>query len=47
MSESILEVRDLITAFDTEGGLVRAVDQVSFSVPKGGTLGIVEFDVGP
>jgi oligopeptide/dipeptide ABC transporter ATP-binding protein len=41
MSESILEVRDLITAFDTEGGLVRAVDHVSFSVPKGGTLGIV------
>ncbi len=41
MAESILEVRDLITAFDTEGGLVRAVDHVSFSVPKGGTLGIV------
>ncbi len=41
MSESILEVRDLITAFDTEGGLVRAVDKVNFAVPRGGTLGIV------
>lgn len=41
MSENILEVTDLITAFDTEAGLVRAVDHVSFSVPKGKTLGIV------
>ncbi|MCH7227168.1 ABC transporter ATP-binding protein [Haloferula sp. A504] len=41
MSEAILEVRDLITAFDTEGGLARAVDHVNFTVPKGGTLGIV------
>lgn len=41
MSEAILEVRDLITAFDTDSGLVRAVDHVSFSVPKGKTLGIV------
>ncbi|BCX46421.1 ABC transporter ATP-binding protein [Haloferula helveola] len=41
MSDSILEVRDLITAFDTDGGLVRAVDRVSFDVPKGKTLGIV------
>ena len=41
MSENILEVKDLITAFDTEQGLVRAVDHASFSVPKGKTLGIV------
>ena len=41
MSENILEVTDLITAFDTEAGLVRAVDHVNFSVPKGKTLGIV------
>lgn len=44
MSESadnILEVRDLITAFDTDRGLMRAVDRVSFSVPRGKTLGIV------
>jgi len=41
MSDNILEVSELITAFDTEAGLVRAVDRVSFSVPKGKTLGIV------
>ncbi|MDB6077925.1 MAG: oligopeptide/dipeptide transporter, ATPase subunit [Akkermansiaceae bacterium] len=41
MSEPLLQVRELITAFDTEAGLVRAVDQVSFEVAKGQTLGIV------
>ncbi|GBC62640.1 dipeptide ABC transporter ATP-binding protein [Desulfonema ishimotonii] len=37
----ILQVRHLITAFDTEAGIIRAVDDVSFSVSKGETLGIV------
>jgi oligopeptide/dipeptide ABC transporter ATP-binding protein len=37
----LLEVRDLVTAFETDAGLVRAVDGVSFSVPRGRTLGIV------
>lgn len=41
MAETILEVRDLVTTFSTEGGLVRAVDKVSFSLKKGQTLGIV------
>ncbi|PAW73238.1 MAG: peptide ABC transporter ATP-binding protein [Verrucomicrobiia bacterium Tous-C4TDCM] len=41
MSEPLLQVRDLITAFDTDGGLIRAVDQVSFSVERSKTLGIV------
>lgn len=41
MSEKLLEVKKLITAFDTDSGLLRAVDQVSFDVTKGKTLGIV------
>ena len=42
MSENVLEVRDLITAFRMEDGeWIRAVDGVSFSVPKGKTVGIV------
>ena len=39
--DPILEVHDLITAFDTDGGLLRAVDHVSFEVKRGRTLGIV------
>ena len=41
MSEPLLQVRDLITAFDTDGGLIRAVDAVSFEIKRGQTLGIV------
>lgn len=39
--DSLLEVRDLKTYFYTEGGIVRAVDGVTFSVGEGETLGIV------
>jgi oligopeptide/dipeptide ABC transporter ATP-binding protein len=39
--ENILVVDKLITSFETERGLLRAVDQVSFSVPEGKTVGIV------
>ena len=38
---SLLEVRDLRTHFKTDDGVVKAVDGVSFSVRKGGILGIV------
>ena len=39
--ENILEVKNLVTAFDTEGGRIRAVDDVSFKLQKQQTLGIV------
>ena len=38
---ALLEVKDLRTHFFTREGAVRAVDGISFSVDKGGTLGIV------
>ncbi|WP_040225348.1 ABC transporter ATP-binding protein [Bhargavaea cecembensis] len=41
MEETILDVRDLRTSFFTDEGEVKAVDGVSFSVPKGKTIGIV------
>lgn len=37
----LLEVTDLVTEFKTENGVIRAIDGVSFSIPKGKTLGIV------
>ncbi len=41
MSEKILEVKNLVTKFKTDKGLITAVDDVSFDVYKGKTLGIV------
>ena len=38
---ALLEVKDLKTHFQTDDGIVKAVDGVSFSVDKGKTLGIV------
>ncbi|MFP4390549.1 MAG: ABC transporter ATP-binding protein, partial [Desulfococcaceae bacterium] len=42
MSEpAILQVRDLAVGFAGEEGLLRAVDGVSFDLPRGATLGLV------
>ncbi len=38
---ALLEIDDLKVGFDTEAGLVRAVDGVSLSFDKGRTLGLV------
>jgi oligopeptide/dipeptide ABC transporter ATP-binding protein len=40
-ADNILEVEKLITSFETDRGLLRAVDHVSFNVPRGKTVGIV------
>ena len=41
MSEILLEVVGLKTYFRSEQGLIKAVDDVSFDLRKGETLGIV------
>ena len=41
LKDSILKINNLVTSFDTEHGVLRAVDGVSFEVKKGKTLGIV------
>jgi oligopeptide/dipeptide ABC transporter ATP-binding protein len=41
MQENILEVRGLSTHFFTRAGTVRAVEDVSFTVPRGSTLALV------
>ena len=41
MSEPLLSLRHLITSFETDEGYLRAVDDVSFDVFEGRTLGIV------
>ena len=41
MPENLLDVRNLHTQFDTEEGVVRAVDDVSFTLRRGEVLGVV------
>ena len=41
MSDKLLEVKDLEVVFNTEDGLMTAVNKISFSINKGETIGIV------
>jgi len=41
LPETLLDVRNLVTAFDTDAGQMTAVDGVDFTVSKGRTLGLV------
>ncbi|HEU4975361.1 MAG TPA: ABC transporter ATP-binding protein [Baekduia sp.] len=41
MAQPLLEVKDLSVHFETEDGLVRAVDGISYTVERGRALGIV------
>ncbi len=41
MPETLLEVKDLHVSFNTEDGVVKAVDGVSFELERGRVLGIV------
>ena len=41
MSQPLLEIENLRTFFHTDNGVVRAVDDISFQLKEGHTLGIV------
>ena len=40
-TEPLLRITDLVTTFRTEAGLLRAVDGVSLTIPRGGKLGLI------
>ena len=40
-NHNLLEVRNLKTYFETDDGIVKAVDDISFTLKRGDTLGIV------
>jgi ABC-type oligopeptide transport system ATPase subunit len=41
MAETLIEVKNLKKHFNSPAGVVHAVDDVSFSINKGETLGVV------
>ena len=42
-TNTLLEIKNLVTGFETESGLLKAVDGVSFTVPKGTCVGTVSY----
>ena len=40
-SKILLEVKNLVTEFKTDGGIVKAVNDISFTLNRGETIGIV------
>lgn len=41
MPESIVKVENLSVEFNTDSGLIKAINNISFQIPKGKTLGLV------
>ncbi|MCQ2501840.1 MAG: ATP-binding cassette domain-containing protein, partial [Lachnospiraceae bacterium] len=41
MSNTVIEVKNLFKYFPTPKGMLHAVDDVSFTIEKGKTLGVV------
>ncbi|WP_042479028.1 ABC transporter ATP-binding protein [Bacillus ndiopicus] len=41
MGNTVLDVKNLLTQYYTNGGVIKAVDDVSFSIPKGQTVCLV------
>ena len=41
IQEELLTVRGLVSGFETDRGIIRAVDGVSFEIEKGKTTGVV------
>ena len=40
-SESLIQIKDLSVDFITDDGIVKAVKNISFDIPKGKTVGLV------
>ena len=41
LKEELLTVQGLVSGFETDRGLIRAVDGISFEIKKGKTTGVV------
>ncbi|MBI2897173.1 MAG: ABC transporter ATP-binding protein [Deltaproteobacteria bacterium] len=41
LADTVLEIRDLVTTFSSDEGVIRAVDGLSLTVPAGTTVGVV------